>query len=107
MFSGEWWTGIIIIGLFFWLVPMFIASRMAYKRGRSRGGSVAIAGLFGWLALPFLACMRTDWQVVNRRKRRDHNASVPLNIIGPGSPGYDADTAIDMRDYNERRHRRR
>lgn len=67
-------VGLIIMAVLAWIVvcgiPMLIASRLAYNRGRSRGGAAAMAFLFGWLALPFIALMRTDWQAVNSRDPR-------------------------------------
>lgn len=98
--------GLIITAAMAWIVvcgiPMLIASRLAYNRGRSRGGAAAMAFLFGWLALPFIALMRTDSHVIDGRNAWKYEKA-PLNII----TNTDPDTSIDMRDYNERRHMKR
>lgn len=64
--------GLIIMAIMAWGlvcgIPMLIASRLAYNRGRSRGGAATLAFFFGWLALPFVACMSTDWRVVDQRQ---------------------------------------
>jgi hypothetical protein len=66
--SNESINIVFFFSVLWFIVPPIIGSRIAYNRGRSRGGAFALCLVLGWLGLLIVGCWRKDWEEINLRQ---------------------------------------
>jgi hypothetical protein len=66
--SNESVNLVVFLSVLWFIIPPIIGSRIAYNRGRSRGGAFALCLVFGWLGLLIVGCWRKDWEELRLRE---------------------------------------
>jgi len=57
---GAFVTTVLLVGLFWSLIPLFICASIAGKKGKSKGLWVLLGIIFGWLAVLGLAISASE-----------------------------------------------